>query len=220
MARRRFWATGLAVIGLSGWVVAAVLLTGAPVGWGPAGDRVVGKQPSDGPGVLASATPAPPELGRETRDGVLVGEPTTRPTMGTPTPVGGSDESLAARRVEASSTQVSGPLSSPTASPARSTSTPAADPSATAATSTTPTPGPRAMTVYAVTNPNAVTLDVEHVITDPSGFRHSFWSRVPPNSTAEYHLRDIVEVPSPFRGSLDLYADRPFTARIVGYDYP
>jgi len=83
-----------------------------------------------------------------------------------------------------------------------------------------PSPGPKAMTVYAVTNPNNTDLDVQHVLTDASGFHYEFWSHVLANTTVEYHLRDIPAVPSPFTGDLKLSANQPFTARIVGYDYP
>ncbi|MHB1131374.1 MAG: hypothetical protein ACYC4L_03200 [Chloroflexota bacterium] len=82
------------------------------------------------------------------------------------------------------------------------------------------TPGPRAMTVYSVTNPNSAALDVLHVITDPVGFRHTFSARVPPGATVEFHLRDVVAVPSPFNGTLTLHADKPFTAAVIAYDYP
>lgn len=84
-----------------------------------------------------------------------------------------------------------------------------------------PAPPPvRLMTVYAVTNPQAVDLTVEHVISDASGFTHRFWSQVPAGGTVEYHLRDMPEVPSPFDGSVTLSAELPFTAAIVGSDPP
>ncbi|MHB1415124.1 MAG: hypothetical protein ACYC1C_07705 [Chloroflexota bacterium] len=76
------------------------------------------------------------------------------------------------------------------------------------------------MTVYAVTNPNPTELDVRHVFTDSSGFHHEFLSRVPADSTVEYHLRDISGVPSPFLGELKISTNEPFTAQIVRYDYP
>lgn len=81
-------------------------------------------------------------------------------------------------------------------------------------------PSPGAMTVYSVTNSNGTTLSVEHVIMDPSGFNFSFWSQIPPGATVTYHLRDIAQVPSPFQGTMTLYASQPFVAQIVGYDYP
>lgn len=76
------------------------------------------------------------------------------------------------------------------------------------------------MTVYSVTNPGATPLRVEHVITNAAGFRYSFWSQVPAGATSLYHLRDLPQVPSPFKGTVTLYSTGPFTARIVGYDYP
>jgi hypothetical protein len=76
------------------------------------------------------------------------------------------------------------------------------------------------MTIYAVTNPNAVPLRVHHLITGPAGFRYAFDSTIPPRSTAEYHLRDMDRVPHPFAGTVTLTADKPFTAQIVGYDRP
>lgn len=101
--------------------------------------------------------------------------------------------------------------------PAASQSPPALTPSV--AGKVTPSARPGAMTVYAVTNNNPVDLDVEHVITSPSGFKHSFWSRVPAGKTVRFHLKDIPEIPSPFEGSLTLNADKPISAEIVGYDY-
>src|SRR5579875_2061057 len=83
-----------------------------------------------------------------------------------------------------------------------------------------PTPGPGAMSIYAVTNPNTTTLNLQHVISDASGFAYTFTSQIPAGATVEYHVRDIPQVPSPFQGSVTLYGDQPFTAQIVGYDYP
>jgi hypothetical protein len=86
----------------------------------------------------------------------------------------------------------------------------------------TPQPDPlgrRPMTVYAVGNPNPAAITVEHVITNTEGFRHSFTSSVGAGEVAEYHLRDIPEVPSPFLGAMTLSAGLPFTASVVGYDY-
>lgn len=82
------------------------------------------------------------------------------------------------------------------------------------------TPGPGAMTVYTVSNPNSSTLGVTHVFSNSSGFSYTFWSQVPGHSTATYHLSSIPQVPSPFTGSVVLSASLPFTAWIVGYDYP
>src|SRR5262245_54108043 len=82
------------------------------------------------------------------------------------------------------------------------------------------TPGPGAMTVYAVTNPNTVAINVEHVFAGASGFQYVFWTRILPNSTATYHVRDLPQVRSPFQGTLSLYADMSFSAQVTGYDYP
>jgi hypothetical protein len=78
--------------------------------------------------------------------------------------------------------------------------------------------GASGMTVYRVTNPNAVPLDVEHVISDNNGFRYSFWAQVPAGQAADYHLRDMPQVPSPFQGAVNLSANLPFTAQIIGTD--
>jgi hypothetical protein len=83
-----------------------------------------------------------------------------------------------------------------------------------------PTPGPGAMTVYAVSNPNSSALGVIHVFSNSSGFSYTLLSEVPGRSTATYHVSRIPQVPSPFTGSVFLFAGLPFTARIVGYDYP
>ena len=76
----------------------------------------------------------------------------------------------------------------------------------------------RPMTVYAVTNPGSNEITVRHVITNAAGFRHQFDSKVPPNSTARFRLRDMPQVPSPFNGALVLSADRPFIATVVDFD--
>lgn len=89
-----------------------------------------------------------------------------------------------------------------------------------ALTAAAPTPGPGAMTVYSITNPNSATLNVQQVISDSNGFSYTLWSDIPAGSTITYHLRDIPQIPSPFQGTLTLYASQPFTAQIVGYDYP
>lgn len=83
-----------------------------------------------------------------------------------------------------------------------------------------PSPGPGAMTVYAITNPGASAVTVENVLTNSSNFRYVFWVNLPANSTVTCHLRDIPQVPNSFQGTLTLYASSPFTAAIVGYDYP
>lgn len=83
-----------------------------------------------------------------------------------------------------------------------------------------PTPGPGAMTVYNISNANATTLNVQNVISNSSGFSYTFWNQVPANSSVVVHVRDIAQVPSPFNGQVQLYADQPFTAQITGYDYP
>ncbi|MCL4541083.1 MAG: malectin domain-containing carbohydrate-binding protein [Chloroflexi bacterium] len=82
------------------------------------------------------------------------------------------------------------------------------------------TPGPGAMTVYAVTNPNSASIAVHHVITDTASFRHEFTSTVAANSTVDYHVRDMASVPNPFVGAMTLDSDMPFTADVAGYDYP
>ncbi|MBX6771944.1 MAG: hypothetical protein IRY83_09480, partial [Chloroflexi bacterium] len=91
---------------------------------------------------------------------------------------------------------------------------------ATTLAATAPTPGPGAMTIYAVTNQSTVTLNLQHIFSDSSGFYYSFTSQIPPSSTVEYHVKDMPQVPSPFQGSLTLRGDQNFTAQIVGYDYP
>ena len=80
------------------------------------------------------------------------------------------------------------------------------------------TPGPGAMTVYTVTNPNSFALNVEQVITNTVGFNDTFWTQIPPNASVTYHLRDNSQVSDPFQGTLSLYADHPFTAQVTGYD--
>jgi hypothetical protein len=89
-----------------------------------------------------------------------------------------------------------------------------------AASMLTPTPGPQAMTVYAITNPGSVTLSVEQVFTETAGFNYSYWSQVPANSTVTYHVSQVAQIPSNFNGTVTLYAASPFTAQITGYDYP
>ena len=81
-------------------------------------------------------------------------------------------------------------------------------------------PGPGAMTVYVITNPGASAVNVENVLTSSSNFRYVFWVNVPASSTVTCHLRDIPQVPYSFQGTLTLYASSPFSAALVGYDYP
>lgn len=74
------------------------------------------------------------------------------------------------------------------------------------------------MTIYAVTNPNSTTINVEHVFSNSSGFQYTFWSPVPPNTTTTYRVATMPQIPAPFNGTVTLYADAPFTARVTGYD--
>ncbi len=91
---------------------------------------------------------------------------------------------------------------------------------ASAAPLAAPTPGPGAMTDYTVTNSNSVTITVENVFTNTTGFSYVFWSTIPANSTANFYLSQISQIPSPFTGTLNLYSNQPFTAQVTGYDYP
>ncbi len=81
------------------------------------------------------------------------------------------------------------------------------------------TPGLVPMTVYAVGNPNTEVIEVRHIFTDTNLFRYEFISSVPAGSINEYHVRDMVGIPSPFRGSMTLQSSHPFTAAVVGTDY-
>lgn len=81
-------------------------------------------------------------------------------------------------------------------------------------------PGPGAMTVYRVTNPNAERLRVVHRFYDGLGFSHSLSDSVRPARSKRYHVRDVPAVPSRWQGWAELTADRPFSAEVVGYDYP
>lgn|GEM_PF-4498214 len=101
---------------------------------------------------------------------------------------------------------------------ARAKSAPAAPPTMTVRP--VPTPGPGAMTVYAVSNPDSATLNLKQVFTNSSGFSYSFSDQVAPGATKTYHVSDIDQIPSPFRGSVTISGNHAFTARIVGYDYP
>jgi hypothetical protein len=85
---------------------------------------------------------------------------------------------------------------------------------------TSPTPRPGAMSVYRIHNPNSVPVVVHHDFTGPGGFRYRLESSVPAGGDAEYHLRDIAEIPNRFSGSVKLSADRAFSAEIIGYDFP
>lgn len=82
------------------------------------------------------------------------------------------------------------------------------------------TPLPGSMTIYTVSNPNTTTINVENVISNSDGFRYTFWSQVPPNGAIVLHLRDIAQIPTPFNGQIQLFADQPFTAQVTGFDYP
>ena len=93
-------------------------------------------------------------------------------------------------------------------------------PATTQVSNAAPKPAVGAMTIYAVTNPNRVPIDVLQVISDGKGFSFTFSQRIPPGATNQFHLRNMPQVPSPFKGAVKLSANLPFTARIVGYDYP
>lgn len=82
------------------------------------------------------------------------------------------------------------------------------------------TPGPGAMSVYTITNPNAAPLNVQEGFTNSSGFSYTAWIQVSAQSSATIHVRDISQIPSPFIGQVSLHGDAPFTAQITGYDYP
>ncbi|MCL5962194.1 MAG: hypothetical protein M1358_23250 [Chloroflexi bacterium] len=82
-----------------------------------------------------------------------------------------------------------------------------------------PTPGPGAMTVYSVTNPNPTDIVVHHIITNTNSFYYDYYTTVPASTTVQYRFGDIAGVPSPFTGSMTLQSDQPFTADVVGYDY-
>jgi len=92
-------------------------------------------------------------------------------------------------------------------------------PAATEVSNAAPKPAVGAMTIYAVTNPNRVPIDVLQVISDGKGFSFTFSQRIPPGATNQFHLRNMPQIPSPFKGTVKLSANLPFTARIVGYDY-
>lgn len=84
-----------------------------------------------------------------------------------------------------------------------------------------PTPGPRAKTVYQVDNPNAEPLVTTHDITNLELTPvFTFVDTVPANSSTQYHVRDMPQIPEPFEGEVAITSDQPFTAEVVGYDYP
>ncbi len=84
-----------------------------------------------------------------------------------------------------------------------------------------PTPGPNAATIYEVVNGNASPLLVLHQIENLQATPvWSFSDTVPASSSAQYHARDMTQIPSPFEGQVVLSADSPFTAAVVAYDYP
>lgn len=84
-----------------------------------------------------------------------------------------------------------------------------------------PTPGPGGMTIYQVDNPNGASINVQHLFSNSSATPvYSFYATVVPSVSAQYHVRDIAGVPSPFAGSVQLSASQPFTAEVVSFDYP
>jgi hypothetical protein len=83
-----------------------------------------------------------------------------------------------------------------------------------------PTPLPGAITVYRVTNPGLVAVEVTHTIRDQAdSLVYQFTDSVAPGAW-DYHVAGWEQVPSPFEGSVTLDADSPFTAEVVDYDYP
>jgi hypothetical protein len=84
-----------------------------------------------------------------------------------------------------------------------------------------PTPGPNAQTVYQVDNPSGAPLVVSHLFTNAQATPvFSFNSTVPASSSAQFHLRDMPQIPYGTDGQVMLSADSLFTAAVVDYDYP
>ena len=87
--------------------------------------------------------------------------------------------------------------------------------------SVAPTPGPGAMSIYSLGNGTASPISVRHDFVDKNGSTlYTFTASVPARGTAEYHVRDMTGLPSPFDGWVNLSADVQFTAQVTGYDYP
>lgn len=77
------------------------------------------------------------------------------------------------------------------------------------------------MSVYVITNPNDADITVQHtVVGNAGGQPYYFWSEIPARSAVEIHTRDVVQLPDGFSGVVTLSAIDPFSAEIVGYDYP
>lgn len=74
-------------------------------------------------------------------------------------------------------------------------------------------------TKYAVVNPNPVAIIVSHKITNTEGFEFSFTSTVPASGTSLYKLGDMVQVPSPFSGTVYIESEMFFQAHVVGYEW-
>lgn len=83
-----------------------------------------------------------------------------------------------------------------------------------------PTPGQGAMSIYEIENPNSTPLTVTANITNGLGVDYYETQIVNSCSINTFNLRDISGVPSPFAGAMTLKADSPFSATVVGYDYP
>ena len=83
-----------------------------------------------------------------------------------------------------------------------------------------PTPQAGGMTIYAISNSTPTSLTIVHSFSDSLAFNYTFTTTIPAGQTVQYHVRDIPGIPSPFRGTVTLSANGPFTAQVVGYDYP
>jgi hypothetical protein len=85
-----------------------------------------------------------------------------------------------------------------------------------------PTPtGAGAASIYTITNPNIGAILVRHVFTQTGdGTTFAFTAAVAGSTTVTYHVIDMPEIPSPWNGTVTLECDQPFTAEIIGFDYP
>ncbi len=84
-----------------------------------------------------------------------------------------------------------------------------------------PTPSPGAMTIYEVANGNAGGLTVVHQFENLQATPvWAFTDVVPGSGSTQYHVRDMPAIPTGFAGQVVLSADNPFSAQVLGYDYP
>jgi hypothetical protein len=85
-----------------------------------------------------------------------------------------------------------------------------------------PTPSPGAMTIYQISHSNPVPLSLQQAFYRDGNATpvYQFSDTIPISTTKQYHVNSMAQIVSPFSGTLIISAPLPFTAEVIGYDYP